>query len=542
MTIVERQPVASANLTSKLKDSLPKSYSVNLEAMKDIAIPHQTGKDLSTYSKFLAIYTRNKLTDELYCMEQKQDIELAPQWKDFVKLRKELDPKPAKLSPDVTEFIVPSVNADQFDHNMGLDLKISEYQAPGETQIRGCVTTIENENDFNDWFVFHVLSQARVESNEKPVVAEGMNYHEPVIQYFEENLKNETYNDQWRVTGRAYFAERLRYFTDRYIRIECILPGFPCKSSNTNKVHSCIPDKGEELALKRLIQATIDIQKLYPPGMKVWIVSDGHVFSDCIGTDDDIVSNYTAKLHRLYEKNANENVDAIGFVGLNELLFTGPTADKFDPDWVKDAELPHYTGTKIDAFSEVSRGILMKGCDTDDGRLKEQLKIEGHPRLNLYRGFSRFMTEDLILLPYFQSMSRKAFKKTISKIAFTMIKRNDAYSNLVELVFPHHMRLSIHAHVNSGPKFGIKIIAPHMCKIVKSLEEIEEPHYEDLLHIPTPWHNSVVKVNDKNGNTQQLLMKTGAVYDALDKGIYKGEWIESCFETGEGGHFVLEKC
>lgn len=40
-----------------------------------------------------------------------------------------------------------------------------------------------------------------------------------------------------------------------------------------------------------------------------------------------------------------------------------------------------------------------------------------------------------------------------------MIKRNDAYSNLVELMFPFHLRFSIHAHNNAGPKFGISLLS-----------------------------------------------------------------------------------
>jgi pyoverdine/dityrosine biosynthesis protein Dit1 len=36
--------------------------------------------------------------------------------------------------------------------------------------------------------------------------------------------------------------------------------------------------------------------------------------------------------------------------------------------------------------------------------------------------------------------------------------RNDAYSNLVSDLFPFHIRLSIHAHNNSGPKFAIRLL------------------------------------------------------------------------------------
>lgn len=316
-----------------------------------------------------------------------------------------------------------------------------------------------------------------------------------------------------------------------------MLPAFPCKSSNFDKVGGLVPDKGEELALRRLIKATQDAAKIYPPGMKVWIVSDGHVFSDCIGVDDDIVSTYTAQLHQLYEKVKIPGVDAIGFCGLNDLFFGGAAASNFNFKFIEEVKLNHYTGTQICSVSDVSRAIMMKGCDTDDGRLRKQISIDGHPRLHLYRGFSRFMMEDLSRLPFFKDTSRKGFKKIISKIAFNMIRRNDAYSNLVELIFPHHMRLSIHAHTNSGPKFGIKVISPEQCHTVKSLEDIEEPKFEDLLHIPTPWHNCVVKIDGK----RYVLTKSSIVREALENGSYEGEWIETSLESGEGGHFVITK-
>lgn len=123
-----------------------------------------------------------------------------------------------------------------------------------------------------------------------------------------------------------------------------------------------------------------------------------------------------------------------------------------------------------------------------------------------------------------------------------MIKRNDAYSNLVELVFPNHLRISIHAHVNSGPKFGIKVIAPEQCRTIKSLENIDEPKFEDLLHIPTPWHNCIVKIEKDYDNGNELYMiKSKIIKDVIDQGKYVGYWEPGNIEKGKGGHFILRK-
>lgn len=502
----------------------------------DIAIPHKLS-DLSTYSKFLALYTRDPENAAYHSIEEKQGCRIKDQWSELIRYIRKMEPVEASINENVVEFNIPASVADQFTNSLGLPIKVSEYTKENESQIRGCVTTIEAENGFNDWFIFHILDQSRLNLSEKlPISSQDM-YHEKFADFFEENLKNTIVDDQWEAGGRDYFIERVRYFTDRNLKIECVLPAFPCKSSNVDKVGGQIPDKGEEFALIRLIKATQDAAEIYPPGMKIWIVSDGHVFSDCIGVDDDIVSSYTAKLHQLYEKVRIPGVEAIGFCGLNDLFFGGAAASKFDFKFIEDVKLNHYTGTQICSVSDVSRAIMMKGCDTDDGRLRKQIGIDGHPRLHLYRGFSRFMMEDLSRLPFFKDSSKKGFKKIISKIAFNMIKRNDAYSNLVELIFPHHMRLSIHAHTNSGPKFGIKVISPDQCQTVRSFEDIEEPTYEDLLHIPTPWHNCVVKINGK----RYVLTKASIVKEALEKGTYRGEWVDTCLESGEGGHFVIKK-
>ncbi|CAI1853507.1 hypothetical protein SEUBUCD646_0B05090 [Saccharomyces eubayanus] len=520
-------------------DSPPtSSYSSSPEILKDIIIPHN-GPDLSTYSKFLALYCRSDKNDDFYSLEEKQNCKFGEQWSTFVDTITGLDCSGSEVSGRITERILPSSLANKFTNNLGVAIKVSEYTRDDECQIRGCVTTIENENMFNNWFIYHILDQSRLSLSEHPIVAKEVKYHELFADFFAKNLKNTIVNDQWNFGGRDYFVERARYFTDRYLRIECILPAFPCKSSNEQKVYGSVPDKGEELALKRLIKATEDLADIYPPGMKIWIVSDGHVFSDCIGVDDDVVTTYTTKLHELYKRVAIPGVDAIGFCGLNELFFSGAAGDIFNPDWVSDTEVAHYTGTQICSKSDLSRQILMKGCDTDAGRLKKQIAIQDHPRLHLYRGFSRFMMEDLSLLTHFQTFSRKKFKKTISKIAFNMIKRNDAYSNLVELIFPHHLRISIHAHTNSGPKFGIKVISNDQCSIVSSLEDLEEPEFEDFLHIPTPWHNCVVKVEDEK--EKYFLTKSKVIKDALEKGMYDGEWKDTRFDNGEGGHFVIKK-
>ncbi|AMD21687.1 HFL169Cp [Eremothecium sinecaudum] len=516
-------------------DSLPVVIGNN--GHKDVNIPHGSD-DMSTYSKFLTIYSRCPETYMLYNAEVKQNTNFDTKWDEFAAVLK--NTKGVKNSNCIVEYMIPSSEAEKFIGISGVAIKVSEYVKDGEEQVRGAVTTVENENEFNDWFIWHILDQARLDNSALPkrniAVTEGKDYAKMVTDFFASELKNAIKEDEWGLGGYEYFMNRVKYYTDRNARIEAVLPAFPCKSSNMQKVNGKLPDKGEEFALRTLLKFAEDVCAFYPPGMKVWIVSDGHVFSDCIGVDDDEVDNFTANLHKLYKGIAKKDNNMIGFYGLKDVFFNGAAAGKFDTNWVSDVEVDHYCGTKICPDSELCRKILIKGCDTDDGRLRKQIEIPDHPRLHLYRGFSRFMAEDLCLLPFFQNVSRKYFKKAVCKVAFNMIKRNDAYSNLVELVFPHHLRLSIHAHTNAGPKFGVKVVSPKICKTVKSLDSDDVPTFDDLLHIPTPWHNCVVRIGD-----DYYLAKNKVVTDALESGRYKGEWKEGDISRGEGGHWVINR-
>ncbi|KAF5100322.1 hypothetical protein D0Z00_001290 [Geotrichum galactomycetum] len=184
------------------------------------------------------------------------------------------------------------------------------------------------------------------------------------------------------------------------------------------KVATNVPDKGEELAMRRLINVCKIVKKIYPPGMKVWIVSDGHVFSDCIGVNDEVVDNYGIQLRKLYESITDG--DHISFCSLPQLFTSNLHA--FEENYTEDVILSHYLGTNIDPQSETCRKILMSGCSTDPSILRSLIDNSDPAKLSLYRGFAKFMQEDLAFHPVTMKSSRKACKKIASKVAFEMIK------------------------------------------------------------------------------------------------------------------------
>lgn len=133
---------------------------------------------------------------------------------------------------------------------------------------------------FELWMIELILSTSKI-FNTKQKNINYEKYTSIMTEKYEKEFKNNSLFDEWEKQGISNFKMTVNHFTSRWETINVILPGFPCKSSNLQKVSGASPDKGEELALTRIIEFVKSINKIYPPGMVFWIVSDGHVFSDC---------------------------------------------------------------------------------------------------------------------------------------------------------------------------------------------------------------------------------------------------------------------
>ncbi len=312
-------------------------------------------------------------------------------------------------------------------------LTIKEHRRPSENQIIGIIswTPYKSSNmideKFRDWFTSLIVSETWLGLAEVPQTSDGdedRRYCHAITDIFEDKLRNISTDDQWHNGGRTYFENRIHFHTARMVRIEACLPAFPCKSSNPDKVAGAEPDQSEELALRRMAEFAEDVGKVYPPGIKVSIISDGQVFSDCIGVDDHTVDTYSEALMQTREKVLGPDKDhnTIGFYSLRDLFFHNPAIrDSFEPKMVENVEVPHFINTKLTDAAELSRKILIAGCQINPEALRA--KIDGHDQsiLALYRGFSKFMLEDLSKHPSTADLSKKQCKKLSSKIAFEMI-------------------------------------------------------------------------------------------------------------------------
>jgi hypothetical protein len=143
---------------------------------------------------------------------------------------------------------------------------------------------------FDDVFAWLLLRNIKLFTSPPPPLPESQSssldigFHATtgrIIDIFEDRLRYVADNDKWNSGGRTYFFSRVHNFVQRWEQVEFCLPAFPCKSSNPDKVYGVLPDRGEQLALEHLHSFVQAIEAVYPPGAKLWIISDGHVFSDC---------------------------------------------------------------------------------------------------------------------------------------------------------------------------------------------------------------------------------------------------------------------
>ncbi len=102
-----------------------------------------------------------------------------------------------------------------------------------------------------------------------------------IADIFERTVKNISKDDQWHVCGKDAFLNRVYGYVDRSIPIQLALPAFPCKSPNPNKVGGILPDLAEHMALDVLHEFVKEVNAIYEHGATMWVINDGHVFSDC---------------------------------------------------------------------------------------------------------------------------------------------------------------------------------------------------------------------------------------------------------------------
>jgi pyoverdine/dityrosine biosynthesis protein Dit1 len=244
--------------------------------------------------------------------------------------------------------------------------------------------------------------------------------------------------------------KKVKNFIQGYDKIIFILPAFPAKSTNAEKTAGYLPDFGEKLSLYHLNKICNEIKSIYPPGAQIIICSDGRVFNDLLNISDEKVTAYIQDIAHIIKSRQLTN------------LLTYNLEDFYQKDSYDEmrSDLQQHFGDSIEIIAS---------------------NIKAHEKdLRLFNGIHRFIYEDL---RYTNTLLSKNKLRIASKtIAYQVIQRSNAWSNLISNTFKGAIRLSIHPQMCGSEKFGIMLLQ------------------SDNVWV-TPWHSVVLQI----GNDYRLV-------------------------------------
>lgn len=245
--------------------------------------------------------------------------------------------------------------------------------------------------------------------------------------------------------GLAHLKSQIRRFVNSQEKIKLLLPAFPCKTNNLDKVLSHTPDLGEYVVLRKFVQCIRDIESVYEPGVTFYIFSDYHTFSDYISVDLDHHYDYSDNLRKMV---ANMNCsDALKIVNFEHF-------DEFSD--LKD--------------TEYFDGLREKFGDPDYAENFTELKLKNNKMNQTYLGLKKFMNQDqkFVLAP----LSYKDRRRRLADIAKGMMVQGKALDNFLQQKFADCIRLSIHEHPMIGKKYSLFLFHERQFK--------------------TPWHSTLL--------------------------------------------------
>jgi len=212
--------------------------------------------------------------------------------------------------------------------------------------------------------------------------------------------------------GKTNFVSVVEKHIEAGEPVRMVIPAFPFKSPNRkDKALGCLPDFGEELALAHLNGLCESICEIYENGAELTIASDGLVYNDLLGVDDEDVWNYGEALRTMA---VEKGFDHIRFLRIIELLEITGSKDISKEEYLLHAQC--YRRGMVDKFGN------------PDFDPHEQIRTDEDTCLT-YRGYIKFLTVDLQHSPSIgDPKSGKKFKRAIEKVATSMIVRGKAFA------------------------------------------------------------------------------------------------------------------
>ncbi|AWW40953.1 L-tyrosine/L-tryptophan isonitrile synthase family protein [Streptomyces cadmiisoli] len=224
----------------------------------------------------------------------------------------------------------------------------------------------------------------------------------------------------------AQHRPKVEHFMARGVPLHFVLPAFPAKSANRNKVLGPLPDLAERLSLEFLQSFCDYVRHYYEPGARITVCSDGHVFADLVGVADQDVTDYRTELELLLRA---IGADAINTYGLGDAFHSGG----------HDEQRARLTGRYAQPVADIRARV-----------------VEDAAARSLFSGIHRFLFEDQLVRS--EGRSRNSVREKTKSRAYQVIQRSDAWSSLVEEYFPEALRLSIHPQDSHSHKIGIHMM------------------------------------------------------------------------------------
>ncbi|KAL1848806.1 hypothetical protein Plec18167_004412 [Paecilomyces lecythidis] len=228
--------------------------------------------------------------------------------------------------------------------------------------------------------------------------------------------------------GRKFFKKHATHWIRRNEPVKMVLPAFPFKSANPEKVSGLLPDFAEFLGLSRLNQMCLDIHKVYEFGAQITLATDGVVFNDLVLVDDNEVWNYGQAIRDMVDANFfHHNIKVVYAM---ELL--GITNEKDPNKELFFATIDQCRDQILAQFTQHEEAMQMLVDEDPDSRLT-------------YTGIKTFCKVDQANSIYRkQAPSRKAFLRDMSSLALKILARSEGFGKLIRARLPNHIRLSIH--------------------------------------------------------------------------------------------------
>ncbi|OAA78496.1 Pyoverdine biosynthesis [Akanthomyces lecanii RCEF 1005] len=270
--------------------------------------------------------------------------------------------------------------------------------------------------------------------------------------------------------------------------IPMCLPAFPFKSPNSiSKVLGKLPDRAEDLALSHLNGLCASIERVYAPGAKLTIISDGLVYNDLLGVADKDVWSYGESLRKLA---VDQEYTNIAFSRLRDLVSIDVPDELDEITYVSNAT--NFRRALLNTFSR------------PDWNWKEVSQSEDV--CLTYRGYIKFLETDLEhVYPIGENRSKTKFKRGIEAIAREMMARGDAFASAVRKRYSDYVRLSIHPSTGAT-KLSISLLPT-------------------TTMFTTPWHCSAA------------IMMDGTVQTAPRSQLEKDGKLELVYENGRPSYF-----